>query len=583
MSRHALHTTSAAPHRHPIRIGLAALLTLVVAAAIMIKLDATPDKLRSVAAKAPLIGAQCPSARLPTTTVSITVAPELEDTVKQSLNPILTRTLPDRECVKFNIQAQEPAETIQSAAILPLDRAPDIWMPDSSLWESRVGRWKLNQDGSFATSPIVIATSQKAVDELGWGKKKPSWLQALASNRRLAVPEISADAAGLSAVIALWQSLGKGEAAQRALAGTVLAASRAGVPTEAQAIEAVESGSSAAPLLPTSEQAVATENESNTEKDKLVAVQPTGGSPSLDYPVLTMLRAKKDTSGEAGQVRERAIRAVVAQLFNSRSAGIVEAAGFEIPESRVATPAAPTTTDGKTTPSTGASPSPIAGLAPAELAELVARITALSAPSRQLVIFDLSNSMKAKAGNGMTRIQFAAAAAIASGNLLPDRAQVGLWGFSRNLNGKQDLIKIDDVSELGSGTGSHRNALNAHMTGTAKKLGGDGTALYSTAVAGMEEMKKLYDPRAGNAVVIFTDGANEDKGGPSMNATLERLGELYDPKKPVRLVCIGIGSGVDMKELTTLANKANGLAFLAKDPSELPTVLFKAMNERKQQ
>jgi len=580
MSRHALHPASAASHRHPIRIGLAALLTLVVAAAVMVKLDATPESLRSVAAKAPLIGAECPSDRLPTTSVSITVAPELQAPVKQALNPILTRTLPDRECVTFKIQAQEPAETVQSAALLPLDRAPDIWLPDSSLWESRVGRWKLNQDGSFASSPVVIATSKKAVDELGWGKKKPTWLAALAGNRRLAVPKIAEDAAGLSAVITLWQSLGKGEAAQRALAGTVLAAGRAGVPTEAQAINAVESGSASAPLLPTSEQAVTAENDANTEDNKLVSVQPTGGSPTLDYPVLTMVRSTADSKSETGQARERAVRAVVAQLLNSRSAGIVTAAGFDIPESRVATPAASTSVDGK---KKAANSSPITGLAPAELAELVARITALSAPSRQLVIFDLSGSMAAKAGNGMTRIQFAAAAAIASGNLLPDRAQVGLWGFSRNLRGKQDLIKIDKVSELGSGPGSHRNAVNTHMKQTAGMLGGDGTTLYSTAVAGMEEMKDLYDPRAGNAVVIFTDGANEDKGGPSLSATLDRLGQLYDPKKPVRLVCIGIGSGVDMKELTALADKANGLAFLAKDPSELPTVLFKAMNERKQQ
>src|SRR4051794_34862634 len=309
MSRHALHPASAR-RRHPIRIVMATLLTLLVAGAVMIRLDATPSAIRTLAAKAPLVGAECPSTRLPATTVTVTVAPELETTIRHALSPIVNRTLPDRECVRFTVQAQEPVETVQSAAILPLDRAPDIWVPDSSLWESRVPRWQLNQDGSFATSPVVLATSQKAVDALGWKDKSPSWLAALAGTRPLAVPRIAEDAAGLSAVITLWQSLGKGDAAQRALAGTVLAAGRAGVPNEAEAIQAAESGAESAPLLPTSQQAVTATNKINGQST-LVAVRPTGGSPSLDYPVLTMIRAGGKTSSDAAATRERAVRATV--------------------------------------------------------------------------------------------------------------------------------------------------------------------------------------------------------------------------------------------------------------------------------
>src|SRR5690349_13253528 len=209
MSRHALHPARAR-RRHPVRIGLASALTLVVATAVMVRLDAGPNALRTLAARAPLVGAECPSDRLPSTTVNITVAPELAATVKQALTPLLSRTLPERECVRFSVQPQEPVETVQSAAILPVDRAPDIWLPDSSLWESRVPKWQLSQDGSFATSPVVIATSQKAIDKLGWSQKGPSWLGALAGNRPVAVPRIAEDAAGLSAVITLWKSLGGG-------------------------------------------------------------------------------------------------------------------------------------------------------------------------------------------------------------------------------------------------------------------------------------------------------------------------------------------------------------------------------------
>jgi Ca-activated chloride channel homolog len=565
---------------------MAAVLTLVVAAAVMIRLDAEPSGLRALAAKAPLVGAECPSARLPVTTVALTVAPEIKSIVTQALAPLATRTLPNHECVKVAISAQEPSQTIEGAAILPIDRAPDIWLPDSSLWVSRVP-WKLNRDGAFATSPVVIATSQAALDQLGWTRTKPNWLAALAGTRPLAVPQIAENAAGLTAVIALWQSLGKGDQAQKALAGTVLAAGRAGVPTEEQAIQVAESGSASAPLLPTSKQAVVEANSVPNLKSKLAYVRPSGGAPALDYPVLTTVRSANlsgtddtDSTVPSAAARERAVRAVVAQLFSSRAAKLAQTAGFDIPDGRGSASPAPLSATGAGPAPVATAGSPLEGLAPVELAALVQRITVLSAPSRQLVIFDLSGSMAAPAGNGLNRIQTAAAAAKLAGDLLTDQAQVGVWGFSRDLVAKNNIVKLLDVAPLASGPGSHRDQINAAMKASAGKLGGNGTALYSTAVAGMEYMKKLYDPRAGNAVVIFTDGANDDPGGPSLAATVARLGQLYDPKKPVRLVCVGIGNGADMGELKALSSKAGGEAYLLKDPRELPGVLFEAMNKR---
>jgi hypothetical protein len=573
----------------------AAVLTLLVAGTVVIKLDAGPKGLQQMAAKAPLIGAKCPSKRLPTNTVSLTVAPEIKATVTRALAPLESRTLADHECVKVSITAQEPSETIEGAQILPIDRAPDIWMPDSSLWVSRVPRWQMNRDGSFASTPVVVASSQATLDKLGWTKKKnPNWQQALAGTRALAVPNLSENAAGLSAVIALWQSLGKGDNAQRALAGTVLAAGRAGTPTEEQAIASAQTGSAEAPLLPTSEQAVALANTVATSKSKLVYVHPTGGSPALDYPVLTMVRTVTASSTDdtttivdsAGS-RERAVRAVVAQLFSAQANSLVRAAGFQIADRRgSATPApssTPLTLTGASVPAPVATGSPVEGLTAQELAGLVDRITLLSAPSRQLVIFDLSGSMAAKVANGQSRIQVAGAAANLAGNLLTDQAQVGLWGFSRDLVGKQDIVKILDVAPLGSrdGSVSHRQKINSLMTGAASRLGGNGTALYSTAVAGMKEMNRLYDPRAGNAVVIFTDGANSDSGGPTLKKTLTELGKLYNPKKPVRLICIGIGSDVDLAELNKLSSRAGGVAYPMKDPQQLPGVLFQALNQRK--
>jgi Ca-activated chloride channel family protein len=561
MSRHALHS----PRRRSRKLlpfVLIAVLALVLASGAIARFGVGPASVTTALARAPVIGADCPDKHLSTTAVAVTVAPELLQTVTAALAPLRTSTLPGRECVITVIQAQEPVETVEGAQVLPLDRTPDVWIPDSSLWLSRVPRWPVTEAASFARSPVVIATSQATLTRLGWVRRAPTWAEAMAGKTPVAVPTLPASAPGLSAVIAMWRALGKKDVAQQAPAAAVLAAGRAGVPTEQEALAAAESGSRTAPLLPISEQAVAAANAKG--RSELMSVKPSGGSPYLDYPVYIKQRS---TTAAAGR-RSRAVRLVVEELQNARSQGLVKAAGFEVVGQGVATAGY------------GAGTSP--DLPAKELAELVGRITALSAPSRVLVIFDLSGSMRAPAGNGMTRIQFAGVAAKAAGDLMTDRAQTGLWGFSRDLDGTKDIVDLVNVAPLGQMDGklTHRQTMDKAMSSTATRVGGNGTALYKTAVAGMKRMNELYDPRAGNAVVLFTDGANFDPGGPTLKQTTAQLERLYNPRKPVRLVCIGIGSGADMAELARLTRGVDGLAYLATTPAALPKVLFEAMNRR---
>jgi hypothetical protein len=560
--------------RHPIRHSVTLLLVTGLVAAGLITFKAP---LVELAAQVPVIGAQCPSSRLHTTTITLTVAPELRESVEQTLSPLRKRAFPAHECVQFDVQTQASAETVQSAQILPPNRAPDIWIPDSSLWTTHTTLWRLNPQGSFATSPVVIATNQLISQRLGWNTSTPTWAAALSGRQPIALPDIPDNAAELSAVIALWQSLGRGAVAQKALAGTVLAAGRSGAPDATEAIAAAENGSLDAALVPTSLQAITAANAVHQGRTKLIAVRPTGGSPFLDYPVLTTgPPAKLTATTGPSAIRAQALRAVVAELLNGTSRPHLERAGFGIPDS--SSPIL-TTFEGSVQ---DVAVTPITGLDPRELTSLVDRITVLSAPSRLLTIFDLSTSMKASAVNGQTRIEFAATAATLAGNLLTDSSQVGLWGFARDLQGERDILKMETVAPLGARQGSrtHREQLIGSMQGATKVLGGNGTALFATVVAGMTEMNRRYDPRSGNAVVLFTDGANFDPGGPSLKQTVAELGRLYDPKKPVRLICIGIGADADMDELEAMATAAGGQAFLAKRPEQLPDVLLEVMTRR---
>jgi Ca-activated chloride channel family protein len=564
MARHVVTSTRDGRGRMVLLVLVATGIVAVLATAI---LTVNPG---NTLARAPVVGDNCPSTRLANTTVNVVASPDIAPVIEQLVAPMRTQKLPDGRCLQVTIASQNPAETVAGAQILPLDRAPDLWIPDSSLWLTRIEQWKPNPVASFASSPVVVGTSTAVVDTLGWDKKPPTWDAALAGARPVAAPNIAQDAAGLSAELALWQALGKGEKAKTALAGAVVAGLRAGAPSREAAIAAAQSGAATAPLIPLTEQTVQEANR-DVPEPKLVAVYPKGGQPSLDYPV-ALVEGSEPTAEQ-----QSAILAIADRLKSPAARATVRNAGFR-------------DTGGSTTAGAGIVPAAVTPLKPPselEIKAVVTQIVLLSAPSRVQVVIDMSGSMRGPAGNGMNRSEFAAAAAGAAGQLMPDVAQVGLWGFSRDLRGKSDRIEYLKLQELGTPTDdpkvTHRDAVNRQMIAMSSKLGGNGTALYSTAVAAMKYSTGLYDPRAGNSVVLFTDGENVDPGGPSIEATVRDIKKLYDPKKPVRMICIGIGADADMVALKKLADAGGGLAFRTTDPRVLPEILFKVMSQRPEQ
>jgi Ca-activated chloride channel family protein len=531
---------------------------LTVALAVAVSLAGGP---RALLARTPVGGEECPSSEVQTTKIAVVVAPDIAPTVQRIIAPLREKALSDGRCLDIAVTAQAPAETVAGAQLLPAERAPQLWIPDSSLWLGRLERWKPTPIASFASSPVVVASSSATLQRLGWLAKPPSWDAAMTGAHAVAAPNIAQDAAELSATIAMWQALGKGEPAERGLAAAVLAGERAGAPSRGDALAAARAGKADAPVIPVSEQVVLS---GWSVSSNLTAVYPEAGSPSLDYPV-----ARLDVS--AGDDHAGAIEAITRALRSAASQAMLRADGFR-------------DSTGKTLADIGA-PAKVVPLlipGPNEVAAVVARVVALSAPSRVLVVIDVSGSMRGPAGNGMDRVTFAGEAAIAAGNFMPDVAQVGLWAFSRNLTAGQDRVQIYDVAELGSREGAlyRRQAVERALRTMSQRLGGDGTTLYSTAIAAMQKMNSLYDPRAGNAVVLFTDGKDEDEGGPSLEQTITALKRLYDPKKPVRLIGVGIGGEADLAALKQLAAATGGGAYAASDPRQLPQILFDVMNRR---
>jgi len=111
------------------------------------------------------------------------------------------------------------------------------------------------------------------------------------------------------------------------------------------------------------------------------------------------------------------------------------------------------------------------------------------------------------------------------------------------------------------------------------KVGGS-TGLYDTTLAAFREVRKTYDPKAINSVILLTDGANEDPGSISLKELIAALKKSQDPTKPVVIVTIGITEDADAKVLKAISDATGGSSYIARDPADIPTVFLTALQNR---
>lgn len=496
-------------------------------------------------------------------TVAVTVAPELGDLTDELLaDPI---ALDDGVCAVARVTAQEPLQTVGDLGALDADALPAVWVPDSSLWAARAADAPLDGAGSMGSSPVVLATSRAVADALGWTGQPPTWGQALAFDRPLAVPDLAASAEGLSALAAVRSSLGGGESADNAVVEAVLAAARTTPIPPADALAAGVTGGGDAPLVPVSEQEVFRANQ-DADQTSLVAVYPTEGSPFLDYPVLRV--------GERSGTPRAATDAVVRALTSERARTLVGKAGFR-------------GTDGAAPPGAGeetgiqeAAPQLLA-LDPTEVQGLFARLSSLAKPSRILAVFDVSTSMRAPVGSG-TRATLARDAAKSALGLFPDNSAIGLWVFARRLDGDTDWQELVPTRTLATDTGSglQREVLAEQLDSIPGRLAPGGTGLYDTALAAVRAARANYDPTAVTSVVLITDGKDEDEDTIGLDALVQTLTSEVDPSRPVKIIGIALGPDADMGALEQIAAATGGDAYSAVDENDLQTVLFDALRQR---
>ncbi len=186
--------------------------------------------------------------------------------------------------------------------------------------------------------------------------------------------------------------------------------------------------------------------------------------------------------------------------------------------------------------------------------DLLSKWATVGRRGRVLAVIDVSGSMAARV-RGPTRLELAVSAASrALGTFAPD-SDIGLWAFSINLGKGKDhreLLSTAPLASERSGTTQRKAALQA-LARLAPKRGG-GTGLYDTVLAAFREAQRSYSAGRLNAVVLLTDGRNDDDKSVGRAGMLRALKKESDPERPVRAITPAYGENADVKLLRAVSD-----------------------------
>lgn len=523
-----------------------------------------------------------------TTPITVAAAPEIAATLKTQAAQWGNDTRVNNRCVAVDVVSADSADTaaaVAGQAKVTLSgvglasgkaKIPDAWVPDSSAWLLRLRTAKATNvpaaGPSVATSPIVVAMPEPLATQVGWPKAKLTWPELLkqvtAANSQLKVGIVdpTRDTSGLAGLLAI------GAAAQAAgpqATETATAAFRALVAGSSQVrqeiLQRFPHATDAAALTnslgaaPLSEQAVLSYNQSQPPV-RLAALYVQPAPNPLDYPFVTL------AGGDRGAAANAFAKSLTGAAFRDRLAS----AGLRAPDG--------TTGRGFQTPP-GAPTSLGKGVAVdgATVERAVQTWLAIALPARMLAVLDVSGSMlnKVPTAQNHTRMEVTAEAARKGLQLFDDSWSLGLWIFSTQLDGDKDYKQLQPIGPLSA----QRTQILQSIAQITPKRNGD-TGLYDTILAGYQTIQDGYDPGAINTLLVMTDGQNDDKNGITLDQLITQLKKLYDPKRPVNVILLGIGTDVGQPEMERITNTVGGGTFIAPDPATIGDIFLKAVSLR---
>jgi Ca-activated chloride channel family protein len=171
---------------------------------------------------------------------------------------------------------------------------------------------------------------------------------------------------------------------------------------------------------------------------------------------------------------------------------------------------------------------------------------------------------------GNTKLDLAKTAAINALEQLKPEDDVALRIFSTDISATPPTDYVDLV-QFGP-IGQQREAI---ATRIRQLVPTSGTPLYTVTGASFNDVRAGYDPARINAVVILSDGRNEDPNNNDLDGLLAtlRAGSEGQSARPVRVFPIAYGEDADLNVLRRIAEATNAAAYDASDPATINNVL----------
>jgi Ca-activated chloride channel homolog len=194
--------------------------------------------------------------------------------------------------------------------------------------------------------------------------------------------------------------------------------------------------------------------------------------------------------------------------------------------------------------------------------------------ARVTLVVDVSGSMGEPAsGDGPeTKLDLAKSAAVSALDQFKDDDEVGLRIFTNDIGpGGATFVDVVPLSRVGD--------VRERLAGEIRSLVPlNGTPLYDVTQRTYEELASTYDPARINAMVVLTDGRNDDGSSGDDRQQLDALlatltsGSEGASSRPVRVFPIAYGSDADLPVLRSIAEASSGAVYDASDPRSIDKV-----------
>ncbi|MFI6939052.1 substrate-binding and VWA domain-containing protein [Streptomyces sp. NPDC050418] len=496
----------------------------------------------------------------------------------------------DGRCMDVRVTSRDPSKVADS---LRTDGKPgtyEVWVPDSDLWVERVqlhgDESLLTPTGNIASTPVTMGMIPATAEKMGWPKKTYSWAELAGAATegekfRLGAGDPSRSATGLLALAKMSASAQKagGAEGEAQVAATAKALAQRTSASDAQAIDTLARDSSGTEqgnprrnqALILSEQAAFQHNASAADSGKLDLFYPKDGAPELDYPYALL-----DEPGQTTDESRAALR-FMTLLGEEDGERILAKHGFRTGRSEPS--------DSLVKAAGGSAEQPIAEgagdeLSPKQIQETLGVWTITVQSARISVVVDVSGSMAEMVpGRGAPRMEVTKASLSAALDTFTNEDEFGLWEFSTLLDGKRDYRELVATDRLGKQVGkgaTQREKLRAAFA-ELQPVPDGATGLYDTTLAAFKQAQKTYAADKFNAVVVVTDGENQDPGSISRSALVSRLEGMADGDRPVPIIAVAVGPGGDQTELEQIAKATGGSGHQVDDPAQIPAVILKAI------